>query len=273
MTGPRKLVLWGWHPAHGAECLKLADYSPAEERRRTAEGWTCAAYAEGDAPEGLRAQVAGLRAAASRWRPTDPNLRKRTDWRIMPDGRRIRAEYGWRNLNGPGRAHFAIGGETEVQYSPGYANGRRYWQEDSCGCLHEDVRANFPELAELIPWHLTAEDGPLHYATNAAYLWDCAADGESGAADGFRRTVIFGALEDDAATYPGDPSPGREVVRALPPRGFSDLPSSDAYAARWGPEHLERRAAVRAWTAARLPRLMEAFWATMERHGLAVRED
>jgi hypothetical protein len=64
VTGPRKLVLWGWHPAHGAECLKLADYSPAEERRRTAEGWTCGAYAEGDAPEGLRAQVAGLRAAA-----------------------------------------------------------------------------------------------------------------------------------------------------------------------------------------------------------------
>lgn len=49
----RPLILWGVHPAHGPLPLKLAEWSRAEQRRRESEGWTCAVYAQGDAPTGL----------------------------------------------------------------------------------------------------------------------------------------------------------------------------------------------------------------------------
>ena len=45
--------------------------------------------------------------------------------------------------------------------------GRRYL--GSCGCLHDLVRAHFPELAPLIKWHLTSTDGPMHYIANTIY--------------------------------------------------------------------------------------------------------
>lgn len=49
----RPLILWGVHPAHGPLPLKIAEWSRAEQRRRESEGWTCAVYAQGDAPTGL----------------------------------------------------------------------------------------------------------------------------------------------------------------------------------------------------------------------------
>ena len=38
------------------------------------------------------------------------------------------------------------------------------------GCLHEDIREVFPELAHLIKWHLCSTKGPLHYVANTVYL-------------------------------------------------------------------------------------------------------
>lgn len=40
----------------------------------------------------------------------------------------------------------------------------------AAGCLHDDVARVFPELAHLIPWHMTSTDGPMHYVANAVYL-------------------------------------------------------------------------------------------------------
>lgn len=40
----------------------------------------------------------------------------------------------------------------------------------ACGCLHDDIREVFPELAGLIKWHLCSTDGPMHYEANAVYL-------------------------------------------------------------------------------------------------------
>lgn len=37
------------------------------------------------------------------------------------------------------------------------------------GQMHAEIRRVFPELAHLIPWHLTSSDGPLHYVANT--LW------------------------------------------------------------------------------------------------------
>jgi hypothetical protein len=53
----RPLVLWGFHPAHGNIPLKLEAYTKGALERRKREGWTCAAYAEGDDPVGLKLQA------------------------------------------------------------------------------------------------------------------------------------------------------------------------------------------------------------------------
>jgi hypothetical protein len=41
---------------------------------------------------------------------------------------------------------------------------------DMGGCLHDEIREHFPELAHLIRWHLTSTDGPMHYLSNTTYL-------------------------------------------------------------------------------------------------------
>lgn len=46
---------------------------------------------------------------------------------------------------------------------------RRSEREIAGGCLHEDIAAIFPELAHLIPWHLTSSDSPMHYIANTLY--------------------------------------------------------------------------------------------------------
>ncbi len=55
-----RLILWGYHPAYAPVPIKLSEWSHKEQDRRTAGGFLCAAYAEGDAPTGLALQVAGL---------------------------------------------------------------------------------------------------------------------------------------------------------------------------------------------------------------------
>lgn len=44
------------------------------------------------------------------------------------------------------------------------------WQEDSGGCLHEEIAKRFPALAPLIRWHLTSTDGPMHYLANVLFF-------------------------------------------------------------------------------------------------------
>lgn len=55
--GRQPLVLWGFHPSYGGIPLKLEPYTASAMKRRQREGWTCAAYAEGDEPTGLRLQA------------------------------------------------------------------------------------------------------------------------------------------------------------------------------------------------------------------------
>lgn len=51
-----------------------------------------------------------------------------------------------------------------------YTNeSRRRRDVQACGCLHDDIRRVFPELAPLIKWHLVSTDGPMHYIANTAY--------------------------------------------------------------------------------------------------------
>jgi hypothetical protein len=55
--GRQPLVLWGFHPSYGGIPLKLEPYTASAMKRRQREGWTCAAYAQGDEPTGLRLQA------------------------------------------------------------------------------------------------------------------------------------------------------------------------------------------------------------------------
>ena len=64
VRGPR-LVIWGFHPAHGNVPMKLGAYSAAAARRREAAGWSVAAYAPGDDPAGLALQAEAVRARAA----------------------------------------------------------------------------------------------------------------------------------------------------------------------------------------------------------------
>lgn len=63
-----------------------------------------------------------------------------------------------------GHASFAITGEIR---DTRYRGDRAIV---TCGCIHDEIAKHFPELAHLIPWHLTSTDGPMHYIANTVYL-------------------------------------------------------------------------------------------------------
>ena len=37
------------------------------------------------------------------------------------------------------------------------------------GCIHDEIREFFPELAKYIKWHSCSSNGPLHYIANTLY--------------------------------------------------------------------------------------------------------
>ena len=57
-------ILWGCHRSHGAEPLKLCEWTAKAQRERERLGWLCAAYAEGDEPAGLRLTWASMQPDA-----------------------------------------------------------------------------------------------------------------------------------------------------------------------------------------------------------------
>lgn len=57
-TETKTLILWGFHPSYcGGIPMRLEKYTRKAQERRQREGWTCAAYAEGDEPTGLALQA------------------------------------------------------------------------------------------------------------------------------------------------------------------------------------------------------------------------
>jgi hypothetical protein len=128
-----------------------------------------------------------------------------TEWREFDNGtQRIRVEYGLTKL-GDQSPHFAITAEI------GRRQARRgRWCAAAFGCLHDEVREHFPDLAPLIRWHLCAvDDGPLHYVANAQY-WAEITLGLTApsqprlldfAEPNFMSTVVFGAVEGDEVPW------------------------------------------------------------------------
>lgn len=80
-----------------------------------------------------------------------------------------------------GHNHFSVTGD--LYRTPYNAMNKVTWIEgksgepkpvgmrlESCGCLHEEIAAQFPELAPLIKYHLMSPKGPLHYFENTVFL-------------------------------------------------------------------------------------------------------
>lgn len=63
---------------------------------------------------------------------------------------------------GNGRNSFSITGSIDLK------SGNR-WVDDACGCIHDEIRKHFPELAQYIKWHLCDTSGPMHYIANTVY--------------------------------------------------------------------------------------------------------
>ena len=87
-----------------------------------------------------------------------------TGFRPLGDDRRIRAKYGMHYIKGNKRPYFSITADIQDKL----ANGR--WYDSGGGCCHDEIAEAFPELADLIPWHLCDDDGsPMYYIANAIY--------------------------------------------------------------------------------------------------------
>jgi hypothetical protein len=82
----------------------------------------------------------------------------------MKGGRRYRitATVRFDDSCGNGHESFAITGDIDEK-----RGGK--WHEYSCGCIHDEIARHFPELAQLIKWHLFDTRGPMHYIANTLY--------------------------------------------------------------------------------------------------------
>jgi hypothetical protein len=82
----------------------------------------------------------------------------KTAWKDIGNKERMRVEYGMHTI-GKQAPYFSI---TAEQRGPrGFEAG---------GCLHDEIRKHFPELAPLIRWHLWDHHGPMHYSANAIFF-------------------------------------------------------------------------------------------------------
>jgi len=81
-----------------------------------------------------------------------------TEWKTMEDGCRIQATYGITD-----QGYISVCGEIR-----GPSGG-----EVACGQLCDEIREYFPELTELMRFHLASKDGiPMHYVANSLYWWE-----------------------------------------------------------------------------------------------------
>lgn len=78
---------------------------------------------------------------------------------LSGDANRIEVEIRWDDECGNGHNTFAITGTFTDK------NGRK-----SYGCIHDEIREYYPELAKYIQWHLWSIEGGVHMINNAVYL-------------------------------------------------------------------------------------------------------
>jgi hypothetical protein len=123
-----------------------------------------------------------------------------------------------------------------------------YWCH-SGGCCHDEVREAFPELANLLRWHLCDTEGPMHYVPNALYWagfdkrWCNGATNDPPNKEHFKSTINYGVLPDDC-----------KVNADCDPLSIGWLNGMD-------------RAEIEAWMESRRERLIALFKADVEAFG------
>lgn len=115
---------------------------------------------------GVPGRIFAATVGGKGYRPGTFTSQKATVSRPHPDDPKnltVRAQLRFDDNCRNGHNSFAITGEVIDRRE------RRDGGIVACGCIHEDIAKAFPELASLIPWHLTSADGPLHYIANTVY--------------------------------------------------------------------------------------------------------
>ena len=97
-------------------------------------------------------------------KPVDDQSREYGPKAFVENGRElnIKATVRFDDSCHNGHNSFSITGEiyrTGLEYSP-----------EKCGMIHEDVIQHFPELADLVKWHMASTDGPWGYPENPIYF-------------------------------------------------------------------------------------------------------
>jgi hypothetical protein len=141
--------------------------------------------------------------------------------------------------------------------------GKRVWLS-SCGCQHDLIREHFPALADVIKWHLTSADGPMHYVANTVYWAEQAAPPGPKHYEPEELCNVCQVAEHDACA--GNPvcpccrdTMARPIREARP--GSPDPATALEYARRtavWPDATVDQLLDEKA-LAARLPILLEAF--------------
>lgn len=103
---------------------------------------------------------------------------------------KITVHYCFDDACGNGHNTFAITADIDRKAK----NGR--WVEYSGGCLHDEIRKHFPELAPFIKWHLVSTDGPMHYIANARYHAGFGKYSEKNIPY-LQKTIVYGTLPID----------------------------------------------------------------------------
>lgn len=205
--------------------------------------------------------------ARQRWRATREFTRNGKMHRIRVN---VRFDDDPRN----GHNTLSITGEIDVR------RGTR-WVEICGGCIHDEIKRKFPELAHLIKWHLCSTDGPMHYVANTVYhagdrdCWGLRA-GEvrqirrGGTGELCWRLEADATLPEyvDAPTCPSETATLRYVPRVHVGEGKARELDAARSTAVWpdatDAELMVEPAELTAALEARLPRLMAEFRADVE---------
>lgn len=131
------------------------------------------------------------------------NQRFTTYKRDAGDGFTVAAFVRFDDSCGNGHATFSVTGEMRGP-AGAYCGG----------CVHDDIAQHFPELRHLLPWHLCASDGPLHYVANTIY--------HAGDRDHYKRRAGEVSRSRDAIRFGDNP------VAHYMPRGFVEFLRSAA---------------------------------------------
>lgn len=168
--------------------------------------------------------------------------KRRSAWKLIQTqcsfsfSERMRVEYGMVKL-GDQEPYFSITADTQTRHPRGGV-----WHECSGGCLHDEIKEHFPELAHLITWHLVSQGGvPMHYLANGRYWLE----------------KVFGVSEWKDGPVEPDPLEAFSSTVCLGALGPTDVP----------PIALED---YQDWAEKRLPGLRTRFLEAMEKAGVAL---